>query len=116
MRSTQKKILRAIGDVPIPRVTQQQYDEFFRHPCWLALRQQAAIQLDSAADREFSSLDMNDICMMRGVMQGLLFVLQAQANLMHIIAENEGSSRTTERRLEELLKLWETEDAGCTDE
>ena len=112
MKMVVKRILRALGGMPSPMVPRETYDDFFKHPCWLALRQEAAKRLDAAADVAYISEDLKEICKMRGVMQGLMFVLQGEDYLQHIIAENESASVQTEERIEALLDLMEKQNHG----
>ena len=112
MKMLVKRIVRALSLVSPPRVKQEQYDEFFAHPCWLALRQEAATRLDAAGDVAYNSEDIKEICKMRGVMQGLMFILQGDEYLQHIIAENQGASMHEEAQIEALLNMMEKQNHG----
>lgn len=98
--------------MPNPAIPEARYLEFFAHPCWQAFRQTVASRLDSAADVVFKSGDIDEINRARGVMHGLMFVLDTEDNLRNIIsdqAEALDASPSIERCIREILKLMETE-------
>lgn len=108
MKQAIKNILRAIGEQPTPEITAERYTEFFRHPCWLALRQHCAKLLDQATDDAFTAPDINAINKARGVMDGLMFIMDSEENLKVIITDNEdaiNASPSIERRIAGLLEM-----------
>ncbi|HOR77300.1 MAG TPA: hypothetical protein PLG04_00655 [Anaerolineaceae bacterium] len=88
MRHDTKKAIRAIAEAKQPRMNQEVYDAFFNSPCWIALKQAAIQGLDSAADIVFASNDIIEIQRMRGVMQGLMFIIDSRENLTRLISDN----------------------------
>lgn len=112
MKHLVKRIVRALGALPQPLVKQETFNEFFAHPCWLAIRMEAARRLDAAADVAYQSEEIKEICKMRGVMQGLMFILQGEEYIRHIIAEDQEASTAEEERAEELLELMEKQNHG----
>lgn len=88
MKHDKKKAIRAISEAKQPSMNKDVYNAFFDSPCWTALRQAAIQRLDSAADIVFTSNDMIEIQRMRGVMQGLMFVIDSRENLTGLISDN----------------------------
>lgn len=110
MRQIYKRMLRVLSELTAPRVDKARYAEFFAHPCFLALRQEAARRLDAAADVVYQSDNIDEINRARGAMAGLMFVLDSETNLAHIIAAAEQTTtKDVEQRINEVLTLMESE-------
>jgi hypothetical protein len=100
--STAKKMLRRIAEIPTPTVSKDTYDSFFRNPCWLALQLEATRLMDTAIDRAFSSDDIKEIYESRGMVRGLLLMVETKEVLSQIISDNENETNESTVRLRNL--------------
>lgn len=112
MKHRAKTVLRTLGSMADPSVSEQKYAEFFRHPCWLALRHHVGIQMDMAADTIFQDSDIDKINQARGALQALMFLFEGEDALKELITDNLDAleaSLPIEKRLEAVLKLVDSE-------
>lgn len=109
MRHILKKAVRVISEAKQPTMKKETYNTFFNSACWTALQQAVIQRLDSAADIVFTSNDMMEIQRMRGVMQGLMFIIDSKENLTGLISDNMGVAAEVSNRLRTAITELEKE-------
>ena len=105
-----KHIFRSVAKQATPMVREEEFETFFKSPVWLVLRQQAMIRLDGAIDLMVSSDEEQVRLKSAGLVQGLLFLVDSEDQIRHLVTDNETlleESRMVSERLRKILDLTE---------
>jgi hypothetical protein len=112
MRYGVKKIINKLTQMENPAISEQEFSNFFKHPCWLAIRKGVGEWMDDATDVIFKGSDINKVNEARGVMKGLMFIFEGENKLRQLITDNADAleaSPTVEKRLAAILSLVDSE-------